>query len=436
MLRAFLLGTFTFVCPIWSSPDNPGGGFTSEFFNRDSVQLPAPKILDPGKRASQISGFIPFHSSFTRRRGLGPLFTNSSCGGCHLNNAKGPVDVQAQGVFGSSTVVMIGFRKPDGKIRPLREWNGQIPLGDKRFVRDLGIQLKRIKDESFTLSNGRRVTLYKNVITLNPRTRALRRKLSPQRGERLVMSLRISPPMVGMGLIEALPSGVILNRADPFDNDRDGIKGFVNLVKDVDGNTKIGRFGFKSQHPSLERQIGFALFAEMGIENKYFKKSKKEISDLTFKELVDYLKYAGIPKPRIQNRERFLQGYDIFVRIGCEKCHASNLTITGYEEPEFNDETISPFSDFLLHNLGAKMCDDFSQGLASGCDWRTTPLWGLGLSGIENGRQGRHFLHDGRAKSIEEAILWHGGEGHSAKNQFLGLNADELNLLLEFLRSL
>lgn len=421
---------------LFALPELPGGGFTSDFSDRDSVQLPAPKITNPAKRARQIAGFVPFHTSFSRREGLGPLFSNSSCGGCHLNNFKGPVDIEAKGEFGSSAVLRIGFLGSDGKVRKFREWNGQVPLGDKRFVRDLGIKVSRISVGKVTLSDGKVVNLSKYEVRLNPRRNSLKRKLTPRRGEKLLLSIRVSPPMIGMGLIEAIPEDVILAWADPNDADGDGIRGRVNYVKDIDGVTKVGKFGLKAQHPSLMRQIAFAFFMEMGLENEYFKRSKVEVSETTLREVFDYLKYAGVPKPVFTSRERYSEGYQVFKRLGCESCHKANIQIFGNEEEEFNNELISPFSDFLLHDLGSKMCDPFKDGRAHECEWRTAPLWGLSANVRENGRVSRHYLHDGRARSLEEAILWHEGEASLARRNFIELSREERQLLLDFLNSL
>lgn len=436
LLRSLQQILLFIVSSIVADPELPGGGFTSSEFDRDSVQLVADKITDPAKRRAQIRGFTPFHTAFTRSQGVGPLFTNSSCGGCHVNNAKGPVDVLARGPFGSSAVVRIGFLNQNGTLRPLREWNGQIPLGDKRLIRDLGIKLNRVRAGQVTLSNGRTVTLYRHSVSLNPRTSRLKRMLTPRRGEKLVTAIRVSPAMVGMGLLEAIPKEFILARADPTDRDGDGVRGSLNIVRDIDGRRKIGRFGFRGQHASLLRQIAFAFFAEMGLENKYFKLRREEISEQTLQEVLAYLKYAGVPSVRIQNRDRFLAGYEVFKRIGCETCHASNIQTSGHPEEEFNGETISPFTNLLLHDLGRGMCDPFTDGAAGPCDWRTAPLWGLGLSRIENGSAGTHFLHDGRARSLEEAILWHRGEAENSRRAFIGLSPEELDLLLEFLSSL
>lgn len=427
-----LLFLFALISRI--SCEFPADRWTSSFSDKDAIQLPAPAVTDPAKRSKQLVGFIPFHSSFSRTQGLGPHHTNSSCGGCHVNNLKGPIDILGKGHFGSSAVVKIGFQTRNGVIKPIKQWGFQIPLSNSRLAVDLGVKLVWVPVRA-RLINGVDVSLRRPEIRLKPRKRLYKRLLKPLKGERLVTALRVSPQLIGQGLLEKIPEEIILAREDPLDSDGDGIKGKAVFVKDENRVTRLGRFGFQAQFASLLQQTAFAFKAEMGLENKFFG-NKIEVSERTLSEVVAYLKYAGVPKPVAANQAKFEEGKHVFKRIGCEKCHSMDLQIQSSDEPEFSNLVISPLSDLLVHDLGKGLCDPFASDARGRCRWRTSPLWGLSLSKRENSRAGGHFLHDGRARSIEEAIFWHQGTAKEVLDNFVLLLEDEKEALIYFLNNL
>jgi CxxC motif-containing protein (DUF1111 family) len=412
----------------------PADRWTSSFSDKDAIQLPAPAVTDPAKRSKQLLGFIPFHSSFSVTQGLGPYQTNSSCGGCHVNNLKGPIDILGRGIFGSSAVVKIGFQTRNGVIKPIKHWGFQIPLSNSRLAVDLGVKLVWVPVR-VRLINGVDVTLRRPEIRLKPRKALYKRLLRPLRGERLVTALRVSPQLIGPGLLEKIPEEIVLVREDHFDSDGDGIKGKAVFVKDENGVTRLGRFGYQAQFASLMQQTAFAFKAEMGLENRFFG-NKIEVSDRTLSEVVAYLKYSGVPKPVATNQTKFEEGKHVFRRIGCEKCHSMDLQIQSSDEPEFSNLVISPLSDLLVHDLGKGLCDPFASDARGRCRWRTSPLWGLSLSKRENSRAGGHFLHDGRARSLEEAIFWHQGTAKEVLDNFVLLSEDDKEALIYFLNNL
>lgn len=249
----------------------------------------------------------------------------------------------------------------------------------------------------------------------------------------------MSPLLIGTGLVEAIPDSTIEALADPLDSNGDGISGKINLVTNIRANTKtVGKFGFKAVEPTVEQQSLIAFSNEMGITNPLFpdpKGAPSEISELDMQRLDFYQRLAGVPAARNQANEDVQAGRAIFERIGCEKCHTTTFVTSAVNDPELDAQTIHPFSDFLLHDMGEGLADKRAHFDASGSEWRTTPLWGLGFAETVSTTK-ITFLHDGRAQTIEEAILWHGGEGLAARTEFRNLVKAERDQLVTFLRSL
>lgn len=277
-------------------------------------------------------------------------------------------------------------------------------------------------------------------------------------------SARIAPQLVGMGLLEAIAESDILAWEDANDNDGDGISGRARLVADpVTGDVRLGRFGWKAGASSIRHQAAGALNTDMGVRTSVLPnldcgsgqspcpQSDNLLSDEHLDDLVKYIALLGVrPQRDIANAD-VIAGQQLFIDTGCESCHRASFTTTPYHPfAELQAQNIQPYTDLLLHDMGPGLADNLAEGTASGAEWRTTPLWGLGLSacvagGVTNptGNEGdevctpaHSYLHDGRARSIEEAILWHGGEGENAKNRYQQLTAIEQQQMLRFLESL
>jgi len=404
-----------------------GGELTSDLPGRHAIQVAAPNVVTQERRDLQLSGFTPFHQIFSREEGVGPKFTSSSCGGCHIENGKGPLDLESKRTTGSSAVIKIGLRSSNGFPRPVRRFGNQIPLFKRSNIRKYKVELLWEKVEG-RYPDGTRYSLRKPKLSFK-----LPLGVNPKR---VVTSIRMSPPMIGMGLLESIPDETIISLSDPFDLNGDGISGRINLVPDVEsGSTKVGRFGFKALHPSVRQQSAAAFFGDMGLTTSLFNNSntEAEISDETLFRLVMYLKLAGVPRARLQNEQPIALGRELFQSIGCSDCHKLQLNTSSSNDPELDSQNILPYTDLLLHDMGKGLSDGFNEFSAKGSEWRTTPLWGLGYSVADVDRL---FLHDGRARTIEEAILWHGGEASRARRNFKQLSAVERALVLEFLRSL
>ncbi len=462
LLIALLLSIFC-QTQIWAQDlSNIGGDLTSDLIGKNAIQVGAPNIATSERRALQGSGFGVFHGKFTKSTGLGPNFINSSCGGCHLNNGRGPI-----GSFtaGRRTTMVIKVSRPrlnaDGSPR-------KIPgVGDQLLNQSIGLRENIINIRlRWTLVNG----TYPDGTTYQLRKPRLKFFIDGKVPRRIVHSLRMSPPVIGVGLLEAIPDSTILGLSDPFDLDQNGISGKINYVPDVrKGEKAIGRFGFKATHTTVEQQSAAAFFGDMRINNSLFsRKGIAEISDDVLFRLAIYQRIGGVPRARNQNQaycenleqdclaqdqlpatctsiyndclvknQRVAFGKEHFKTAGCDNCHTMSVTTGDHEDPELVNQEAHPFTDLLLHDMGPELADARSEFDAVGSEWRTSPLWGLGYyQEISPTLRYPVFLHDGRARSIEEAVLWHGGEAAPAKHLFKNFTKAEREDLLLFLNSL
>jgi CxxC motif-containing protein (DUF1111 family) len=269
------------------------------------------------------------------------------------------------------------------------------------------------------------------------------------------LSLRNAPPLHGMGLLDALPGADLLARADPEDADGDGISGRPNRVWDpVRERYGPGRFGWKASEASLRSQIAAALRNDMGLSNPVRPEQPCtaeqidclrtphgegddgfEVPDALLGLIEGYQASIGVPPRRRADAPEVVRGRGLFREVGCAGCHVPRWT-TGEvpERPWLSNQVIWPYTDLLLHDMGPRLADGRADFDASGREWRTPPLWGLGWAAELHRRGG--FLHDGRARTAEEAVLWHGGEAEASRARFEALDADDRAALLAFLESL
>jgi len=250
-------------------------------------------------------------------------------------------------------------------------------------------------------------------------------------------SVRMARPLVGMGLLEAIPESTILALADPDDLNQDGISGRPQVVADLEtGAIRLGRFGHKARMPSARAQIASALFHDMGVTTTtYAGGNLPELGDTELDQLERYLVVLGVQARRDLNHPQTILGHQLMEQAGCVKCHVPELQ-TGPYHPvaELRNQTIRPYTDLLLHDLGPDLAANLGEGVATGAEWRTAPLWNIGHTAAVGGEEA--YLHDGRARSLAEAILWHGGEAEPAREAFRTLSAAEREALLAYLRSL
>jgi len=358
--------------------------------------------LTSEQRAQFLLGDKAFNDDiFTAANGLGPLFVATSCGTCHAGDGKGhPFTTLTR--FGQSDTLGNQYMHQGGPQLQHRAIAGfapeQIPTGA-------------------TFSN-------------------------------------FTPPAnTGLGFVDALSDATILSLADENDANGDGISGRPNWIsipaycaerkQTIYRNGKyIGRFGKKAAVYDLLQQTVNAYNQDMGINSTYEhyntyngQDADAEVNNQTVQHVVFYLQTLKAPIQRNQDNEAVKDGKQTFLSIDCGKCHTPQLQTGAFPIAALSQKTFSPYSDFLLHDMGAALDDHYTEGTALTSEWRTPPLWGLGLS--KNSQGGNYFLlHDGRAKSIEEAILLHGGEAQGSKNKFQQLSAPEKSKLIKFLESL
>ena len=407
-----------------------GGDLTSDLPGRAAIQVNAPNVTDEQRRLIQLGGFSIFHGIFNRSSGLGPNFNNASCGGCHVDNGRGPTKFSASNISGSRMVVKVSLRglQASGAPRNVPGVGEQLLDHKVSGARKVEIDLTW-KELAGKYPDGTKYSLRRPL--LNYRIRGMSRR-------KLITSLRMTPPVIGPGLIEAIPDYRILEYNDPNDADGDGISGHPNYVPDVrSGTMKIGRFGFRASHTTVEQQSSGALVNDIGITNPIFFDPAKpiEFTEDQLTLLTIYQKIAGVPPAINQDDSRVISGKSLFQSVGCNKCHRMTMSTDEYIDPELSNQEFHPFTDLLLHDMGAGLADKRDEFSAKGFEWRTTALWAIGFTRRLAGGK-TTYLHDGRARTIEEAILWHGGESAQSRDLFKQLPKDQRDDMLAFLDSL
>ncbi|MEM8686107.1 MAG: di-heme oxidoredictase family protein [Pseudomonadota bacterium] len=282
---------------------------------------------------------------------------------------------------------------------------------------------------SFTITyKERKVVLSDATVTLRAPVLSVRATGRGALTPGALTSPRIANSLFGLGLLEAIPAKDILAKADVEDEDGDGISGKPNLIRDAaNGAVLLGRFGWKAGQPTVRQQNAAAFSLDIGLTTSLFPKAGKnpEVSDEVLNALTAFTNAlpvpAGQPGPGVEAGKR------LFHEAGCAACHTPTHTLA-------DGTTIAPYTDLLLHDMGDELADRFLEGDADYWEWRTPPLWGIGRSSDINGNS--FFLHDGRAQTLLEAILWHGGEGKKARDAVAAMTAPERDQLIAFLNSL
>lgn len=372
--------------------------------------------------------------------GLGPVFNNVSCISCHHNDGKGTPTagaVNSSLLFRISTSGSNEFGGPAG----MEGYGGQIQ-DVAIFGKQPEAQIQiTYTDEVVTYADGTQVTLRKPVYTMQNAYVAMTGNYS--------LSPRLAPPVFGLGLLENIPESTIVSFADEGDADGDGISGRPNYVYNAQRKQKeLGRFGLKANTPTVITQVAGAYHQDMGITSSIFTKESSwgqlqmddkaddpELPDSILHAVAFYVRSLAVPARRDVNSAEVKRGKELFVQMNCAACHKP-VVQTGVDVtfPAISNQRIQPYTDLLLHDMGDGLADNYSDFLANGREWRTTPLWGIGLFEKTNGTP--YYLHDGRARTMEEAILWHGGEAERSKAKFVQLSKTDRQAVLKFLKSL
>ena len=430
-------------------PDALAGGATTVFeTGRDAFSFPAANLREEHRAAFFVGNsyfnenWVAAPASVQTRDGLGPLFNVRSCSGCHFKDGRsGPPD--DGGAMRTMLLrISVPGRGPHDAPRAHPVYGDQIQSSAISGVPPEAEVIVSFTPVSGTLADGTPFSLRR------PRY-ALRKLGYGAVGARLLMSPRVAPAMIGLGLLEAVPVATLEALADADDRDHDGISGRLNLVWDaIAARTAPGRFGWKAEQPSVLQQAAAAFAGDMGItsalspEDNHTSAQRAcaakptgghpEIADELLAKVALYARTLAVPARR---RVAAAGGAALFAGAGCAACHRPELrTGAVVDLPELADQLIHPYTDLLLHDMGPDLGDGRPAFGASGNEWRTPPLWGLGLVPAVNGHS--FYLHDGRARGLEEAILWHDGEGRAARDAYARLSRSERAELLAFVSSL
>ena len=388
-------------------------------------------------------------ASTTARDGLGPLFNTNTCQSCHIKDGRGRPPTKNERM--TSMLVRVSIPQA-GKTAAITKsgviadpvYGTQI---QNRAVQGVSAEATielEWEPAEFALNNGNSVHLRIPKIKFSELNYG---PLHPQ----ATISLRTAPAMIGLGLLEMVPDETLDAIAAKQKSNKQ-ISGRRNMVWDVQKQKTVpGRFGWKAGQPTVRQQVASAFAGDIGITSSLFpaqpctdKQTQcaaaptggdPEVSDEILDFVTFYSKTLGVPARRDIEDKDVIQGEKYFRQIGCNSCHVETLrTRVDKNFPELSDQEIHPYTDLLLHDMGPGLADESGEFLAAGSEWRTPPLWGIGLLKTVNGHT--NLLHDGRARNFEEAILWHGGEAEHSRDGFVELPKPERNKLLAFLNSL
>lgn len=411
----------------------------------NAFSYPSPALDPLGRRAFAVGNAI-FRANWVQAPasaegldGLGPLFNARSCSSCHLRDGRSrPPEGDEPERHG--LLIRIGQRTGHGADLPHPRYGAQLQdqaLPGAAPEARIDVQWQ---ERTGQYGDGEPFTL------LLPRYE-LRELADGPVDEHTVLGGRTAPHLIGMGLLEAIPAAALHALADPDDRSGDGISGRVHVLPDTG---EIGRFGWKATAPSVQAQTAGALVHDMGITSPlhpddartaaqrlrlpFAEGGTPEIDAHKLGRLVFYAQAIAPPRPRAEDPVSVERGRQHFADFGCAACHVPSWT-TGDAAfaPALAGVTFEPYTDLLLHDLGAELADEKHDGAATPAEWRTAPLWGIGLIPVVNGHD--RLLHDGRARGIAEAILWHGGEAERSRERFRTAPAGERADLLTFVRS-
>jgi|ETNmetMinimDraft_22_1059887.scaffolds.fasta_scaffold00099_15 CxxC motif-containing protein (DUF1111 family) len=436
---------------LWADPRMPGGETTVFDDSREAFAQPA-ENLDPRSLAQFFSGDTIFNTNWVNvtsvvqgRDGLGPLFNTRSCSSCHFKDGRGEPPKPGEISNGLLVRLSIPGRNENGGPLPHPIYGNQLSV---RALPSLEPEASVAVDYQEIEGSYPDGTIYR----IQKPTYKIETWAYGDPGPELLSSPRVAPSVFGLGLLESIPEKRLLERADPKDQDRDGISGRVNRVWSLsEGKRVIGRFGWKANKATLQDQVAGAFQGDIGITSILTRTENHTLAqtaaarlpsggnpELAPRDLEDTVFYMGALAPpiaRFENDETYSEGLRLFESLQCASCHTpKHVTRSDASIPALASQTIYPYTDLLLHDMGEALADGRPDFEASGSEWRTPPLWGIGLIPTVNGHS--RLLHDGRARSIEEAILWHGGEASNSKDAFMRLSSEEREKLIRFVESL
>jgi CxxC motif-containing protein (DUF1111 family) len=429
----------------------PGGDTTNVLLFGSKAFSRAAENVTPEHERSFFSGNSFFNSAWvqapastTARDGLGPLFNARSCSTCHFADGRGRPPLGDDEPFSSMLLrIGTGALASDGAPEADPTYGGQLQPLAIAGVSGEGTPRHSVSATPGEYPDGEPYELVAPTYWVEQHAYG-----TPSA---LALSPRVAPHMIGLGLLEAIPEERLRTLEDPDDRDGDGISGRLNLVPDVvSGELVVGRFGWKSEQPSVRQQSAGAFNGDIGITTSLFPDQDctaaetecaaatpggdPEASDAVLAAVVTYSRLLAPPARARYAEARVLEGKALFSEIGCASCHTPSHVTGTSDLEELGGQRIWPYTDLLLHDMGEALSDDRPSYMAEGSEWRTPPLWGIGRIPEVNGHD--RLMHDGRARGVAEAILHHGGEGAPARDAFMALSGVERRKLVEFVESL
>jgi CxxC motif-containing protein (DUF1111 family) len=421
------------------------GGATTVFdATLAAFSLPAPNLAGLSL-ARHDAGDVQFEVAFApapaaANGGLGPVFDNISCESCHFGDGRGRPPNAGEQIESILFRASVAGRGAHGGPAAVPGFGGQLQLrAVPGSVPEAQVAISYVSTRG-AFTDG-------TPFELRAPRYDVQGVYAPLPAGVLV-SPRVAPVVFGLGLLEAVDEDEVRELADPRDRNRDGISGRANVVwNEVRRRYALGRFGWKANTPTLLQQTAGAYNGDMGVTSSIFpaescegqvpgcERHAPEVADQAVQDVAFYAQTLGVPARRNLEDAKASAGEQLFSTAGCAGCHMPTLRTGSLRGvPEVSNQVIHPYSDLLLHDMGPGLADDRPDFQASGREWRTPPLWGIGLVQTVNGHT--NFLHDGRARSLLEAVLWHGGEAGRAQERVRGFSADERAALVAFLESL
>ena len=431
-----------------------GGSATVNKFDSNAFSLPSANLA-PTRRLDFSVGNSFFRSPWviapattTSRDGVGPLFNTNACQNCHIKDGRGhppaPDAVNAVSMLVRLSIAGIPAGKTQGLV-PEPTYGGQLQDMAIPGVAPEGRVRVTYTPLPVSFADGSVVELQQ------PNLQITDLGYGPMHPDAL-LSARVAPPMIGLGLLEAIAEQDLLANEDPEDANADGIRGRANRVWSHEAQAlAVGRFGWKAGQPSMRQQNADAFFNDMGLSTPLLSGTactvqqadclaaahggEPEVNEKIEAQVLFYSRNLAVPARRSPDSPEVLKGKQLFNQANCQGCHTARfVTAKEAAEPELAEQVIFPYTDLLLHDMGEGLADQRPEFQASGQDWRTPPLWGIGLTEAVSGHT--RFLHDGRARNLMEAVLWHSGEAEASKQQVLKFSQPEREALLAFLNSL
>jgi len=446
---------------------NPGGAATvrllstADAFSQPSANMPFEREMD-FKLGNALfrKTWVAAPASTRASDGLGPLYNARACQDCHLKDGRGrtPATPDASRVSMFLRLSIPGGPTPDG----IADWIATSP--DPTYggqLQDLAAPGQAAEGRMDVTWTETPVTLADGtIVSLRAPAYALADPAYGAPAPDLMLSPRVAPQMIGLGLLEAIPAADILALADETDADKDGISGRPQIVPSVEyGIPMLGRFGLKAGTPTVREQSAGAFAGDMGLSTPLFpdpwgdctpgqkacidaphgqepgRRDGLEVDRQSLDLVTFYARNLGVPGRRGLDDPQVLRGKEIFYATGCQSCHRPKFVTNRLDgQPEQSFQLIWPYTDLLLHDMGPGLADNRPEGRATGSEWKTPPLWGIGLTAQVSGQT--EYLHDGRARSLIEAVLWHGGEAQSQRDAVAAMTTEDRDALLAFLGSL